>query len=374
VLYVDHNATAPILPAVRDAIEPLLGEAFANPSSPYGAARRVRERLEEARAQVASSVGAAPSEVVFVSGGTEAIEAALWGVAMGGEAERPHIVTARDEHTATLSVARWLAERGVAELTEIPVDADGHWTPADVLEALRPHTRIVSLMHANNETGVLHPIAEVARALGGRATLHVDAVQTWGKIPLDVNQLGCDLLSLSAHKIGGLKGTGALVVRGGTRLEPLIRGGLQERGRRGGTENAVGIVAMGCAASHLPERLRQAPAIRALRNRLEAGCLTQGDARINGTEPRVGNTVNVEFAGVDAESLLIRLDLAGICASSASACTTGTARPSHVLTAMGRTPAEAMGAVRFSLGPEHTDQDVDRLLEALREAVPLARE
>lgn len=360
-IYLDHNATTPVAPAVREAVLPLLGERFGNPSSGHREGRDARELLDRARRQVAAAFGARPTEVLLVSSGTEAIHTALRGA--GG-----HVVISAIEHSATLQAC---AGR---DATIVGVDARGVWSAEAVLDAVRPDTTLVSLMHANNETGAALPVAAVGRALRERGVpLHVDAVQSAGKLPVSLDVLCCDLISVSGHKIYGLQGAGALLVRHGTPLVPLIPGH-QERGRRGGTENLIGAVALGAACAGIEALLQQMTRVEALRDRLQAGVEALGGIVHCGDVPRVANTLSARFEGVDGESLLLHLDLRGIAASSGSACTTGDTRPSHVLLAMGLTPVQAHGALRLSLGVGTTDEDVDAALAVLAEIVPRLRE
>lgn len=360
-IYLDHNATTPVAPAVRDAVLPLLGERFGNPSSGHREGRDARELLDGARRQVAAAFGARPTEVLFTSSGTEAIHTAIRGAAGGGP-----VVTSAVEHAATFEA--W------PEATRVSVGASGAWEVAAVLDAVRPDTKLVSLMHANNETGAMLPVAEVGRALRERGVLlHVDAVQSAGKVPVSLDGLCCDLLSISGHKLYGLKGAGALIVRYGVRLTPLMAGH-QERGRRGGTENLIGVVGLGAACARVEELIAAMPRVAALRDRLQAGVEALGGIVHGAQVERTANTLSTRFPGVDGESLLLHLDLAGIAASSGSACTTGDTRPSHVLLAMGLSPAEAHGALRLSLGVGTTEGDVDATLAALADILPRVRD
>jgi cysteine desulfurase len=334
MIYLDHAATTPLHPEARRAMEPLLAGAYGNPSSLHAAGQEARRALDEARDRIAAALGVRADEMTFTSGGTEADNLALTGVFLAERARRPHLVTVATEHHAVLDTCRFLETLG-AEITILPVDGDGRVDPDEVRRALGTRTALVSVMHANNEIGTVAPLAEIAaitRAAG--VPLHTDAVQTAGTFPLDVGGLGVDLLSLSAHKFYGPKGIGALVVRRGVGLKPLLYGGSQERGRRAGTQNVAGIVGMARALDvALADREREAARQAALRDRLIGGVLASvPGAMLNGHPTRrLPNNVNLAFTGVDAEMLLVNLDLAGICASAGSACTAGSLEPSHVL-------------------------------------------
>jgi cysteine desulfurase len=368
-IYFDHNATTPLHPAALDAVTATLAKEFGNASSVHAFGQQAKARLDTARQQVAALLGADPADVVFTGSGTESDNLAVRGVAEAAESRgRRHLVVSAIEHEAVLNTARHLARRGW-DVTFVEPDQDGRITVDAVAAAVTPKTALVSVMHANNETGVVQPVAgigTVARAAG--AVVHTDAVQSAGKLALDVESLGVDLVSISAHKFGGPKGVGALWIRRGTRLAPILTGGRHERNRRAGTENVAGIVGFGVAAveamAALPDYGR---ALGSLRDRLEAGVL----ARVPGTvvngdrTNRVANTTNISFERVEAESLLIALDLEGIAVSTGSACSSGTLEPSHVLKAMRLPPSRTQGALRFSLGSTNTDAEVDRLLEVL---------
>lgn len=365
-IYLDNNATTPLAPAVLAAMGACLKECYGNPSSLHGAGAAAKERLAAARAQVAALLGAAPGEIVFTSGATEANHMAILGALALAPGKR-HIVASAVEHPSTLLLLRHLAAQGV-ELTLLEVDADGRLDPARLAAAIRDDTALVSLMWANNETGVIFPIDEAAALARGRGVLfHTDAVQAAGRVGIDVRRMPVDLISLSGHKLHAAKGIGALYVRKGVALPPLFFGH-QERKRRGGTENLAGAVGLGVAAELALQALVQGdPGTAALRDRLEQGLIERLPAvRINGAgAPRLANTCNVGFATVDAEIVLDRLDKAGICAASGSACTAGGTEPSHVLLAMGRSPAEALAAVRFSLSRFNSAAEIERLLDVL---------
>ncbi len=388
MIYLDHAATTPLDPAVLEAMRPFLTEHFGNPSSLHAPGRRARVAVEEARERVAAVLRCRPAEIVFTSGGTEADNAALRGVLTGPalrETGRPGLVTSAAEHEAVLRPAEWL--HGEGHPVEILAPGPhGAVTPAQVEAALTPATGLVSLMFANNETGTLNPIAEIAaRAHAAGALVHSDAVQGAGLLSLDVDALGVDLLSLTAHKIRGPKGTGALYVRSGTPFSPLVAGGAQERRRRGGTENVAGIVGL-ASALHRAEAAREATNARlaALRLRLvEAIRAAFGEAvRFNTPleqfhptpAPTAPHVLSVSFPEkdgrpMDGEMLLLGLDVAGVCASSGSACTSGALEPSHVLLAMGVERATAAATVRFSLGAETTTADVDAAAAVLADVV-----
>jgi cysteine desulfurase len=368
-IYFDHNATTPVHPAVVEAMVAALRDDYGNPSSVHRLGQRAKARLDEARGAVAALIGAEPGEIVFTSGGTEADNFALRGAAEALEATgRRHVVVSAIEHEAVLNTARALGRRGW-RLSIVPVDPRGVVAPEAVAECLADDTAVVSVMLANNEIGTIQPIAAIAELAHARGALvHTDAVQAVGKIPVDVGALGVDLLSLSAHKFNGPKGVGALWIRRGTRLVPLLTGGRHERNRRAGTENVPGIVGLGVAARLAREKLEgEAARLAALRDRLEAGILARvpGTAVNGGGAPRVPNTTNVSFERVEAESLLIALDLEGVAVSTGAACSSGALEPSHVLRALGLPPQRVQGSIRFSLGLGNTEADVDYVLDRL---------
>lgn len=366
IRYFDHNATTAVAPEVVAAMTPFFHELWGNPSSAYRFGHEVSRHLDAARERVAALINAQPREVIFTSGGTESNNAALQSALL--TTHRRHVVTTAVEHQAVLQFCGHLKRQG-CEVTIVPVRADGTLDLADVERAIRPDTAVVSVMLANNETGVLFPVAEVA-ALGRRQGVlcHSDAVQAPGKIPIDVRALDVDFLSLSGHKLNAPKGIGLLYVRHRTRFTPYLIGGHQERGRRAGTENVPYVVGFGRAAELAIARLPEEDTrVRSLRDRLETTLLANipGTVRNGAVEPRLPNTSSLAFEGVEAEALLLLLDQAGICASSGSACTTGSLSPSHVLSAMGCSPERAVGSVRFSLGYSNTAEDVDYLAEHL---------
>jgi len=367
MIYLDHNATTPIDPRVFEAMKPYLTEAFGNPSSIYRAGQDVRKAVEDAREHAARLLGAEPREVVFTSGGTESDNTSIKGLALNRG--KGHIITSTIEHPAVLKVVEWLEKRGFTA-TYVPVGSDGVVDPGDIKQAIQPDTIVVSVMHANNEVGTLQPIEQIAAIAHERGVMfHTDAVQTTGKLPIDVKRMGIDLLSLSAHKFYGPKGTGVLYVKRGTKFDPCVHGGHQEWGRRGGTENVAGIVGLGSAVEIAQaEMAAEASRVRVLRDRLEAGLAEHiGDMLFNGSrEKRLPNTASVCIKYVEGEAMLLNLDMRhGIAASSGSACTSGSLEPSHVLLAMG-IPAEiAHGSLRFSLGRATTREEIDKVIEVL---------
>jgi cysteine desulfurase len=367
VYYFDNNATTRVAPEVIEAMLPFLKDNWGNPSSAYTFGHELGRHLDHARTCVAELVHAEPREIIFTSCGTESINAALHS-ALITRPDRRHLITTAVEHSATLKFCAYLEKQGY-EVTLLPVDRDGAVDLRQLDQALRPDTALVSIMWANNETGVLFPVREVAELCRAKGVLcHTDAVQVAGKIPIDVKALGVDFLSLSGHKLHAPKGVGALYVKRHTKFQPYLIGGGQERGRRGGTENVAGVVAFGRAAELAMDQLPSESArIRALRDQLEAGILERvsGSSRNGPTEPRLPNTTNISFRGVEAEGVLMLLDQAGVCASSGSACTTGSMDPSHVLTAMGCSASRARASVRFSLGVYNTADEVAYLVEQL---------
>jgi cysteine desulfurase len=366
LLYLDHNATTPIDPEVRSSMLPWLENEFGNPSSVYSLGRRASAALAKAREQVASLVGALPSEIIFNSCGTEATNSAILS-ALAIDPDKRHIITSAVEHSATIKLCEYLATRGY-EITWLPVDKDGLLDPDKLETSITSETAIVSLLWANNETGVLFPVEEIASiTTRKKVPLHLDAVQAAGKVPINLEELGVQYVSLSAHKLYAPKGVGALYVNRRARYTPFLRGS-QEESKRGGTQNIASIVAFGKAAelaqSHL---LTAAQRIAKLRDRFEETILSNVDgARRNGTdEPRLPNTSNLTFAGIDAETALLLFDQEGLCCSAGSACSSGSINPSHVLTAMGVSRDEARASLRFSLGRTTTDSEVDRALEII---------
>ena len=367
-IYLDHNATTPVDPRVADAMDEAVRGCFGNASSIHAFGQSAKAALDDARSAVAGLLGARPNDVIFTGGGTEADNLAIRGVAEAAlPSGRRHLVASAIEHEAVLNTLKALSKRGWIS-TLLPAGAAGVVDPTDLEAAVTDGTALVSVMHANNEIGTLQPVAKLAEIAHRHGALfHTDAVQTAGKLPIDVAALGVDLLSISAHKFNGPKGAGALWIRRGTRLVAPTTGGRQERNRRAGTENVPAIVGLGAAAEIAGGKLAAEGArLAALRDRLEAALLDRvPDATVNGGGERVPNTTNISFHGVEAEALLIALDLEGIAVSTGSACSSGTLEPSHVLRAMGLTPRRAQSSIRFSLGLGNTDHDVERVVEVL---------
>lgn len=368
-IYLDHNATTAPRPEVIDLVTSVLRDTWGNASSVHAYGQQAKSVLDEARSRVATLIGADPAEVVLCGSGTESDNLAIRGAADAqADAGRRHLVTTAIEHEAVRATMAALGRRGF-RITTIPVDASGIVSVDAVREAVTPDTALVSVMHANNEIGTLQPIAEIAaitRASG--ALMHTDAVQTAGRIPVDVRALGVDLLTLSAHKFHGPKGAGALFIRRGVKLAPTLTGGRQERGRRSGTEPVAIYAGMGLAAELAQAALADEPGrLAPLRDRLETALLAgiPDTVRNGAASPRVPNTTNLSFAGVESESLLIGLDLEGVAVSSGSACSSGTLEPSHVLRAMGCSHARALGSVRFSLGASTTEDAIDHAIDAV---------
>jgi len=373
-VYLDHNATTPLDPAALEAMLPYLRESFGNPSSLHWFGQRARAAVEEARGQVAALLGAAPPEIVFTAGGSESDNMALRGALAKPSGARRKLVTTAIEHHAVLNTAKALRDEGhPVEIAR--VGEDGRLDLDELRSKVDDATLAVSVMLANNETGVLQPVAEVARLAHERGALvHCDAVQGGGKTTLDVRALDVDLLTLSAHKLYGPKGTGCLYVRRGTKMAPLVRGGAQERNRRAGTENVAGIVGFGVAASQAAKAMAaDGPRIAALRDRLEDHLLEIPGVLRNGAGPRVANTANVSFEGIDSEALLIALDLEGVAASTGAACAAGGIEPSHVLKAMGFSPERVQSSLRLSLGRGTTEAEVDYAARVIASAVARQR-
>ena len=376
-IYFDHNATTPVAEEVADALARATRDLFGNASSVHAFGQQAKAAMDEARSAVAALLAAEASDVVFTSGGTEADNLAIRGAAEAREpAGRRHLIASAIEHEAVLNTLKAMARRGW-RTTLLPVDAGGLVAPDALRGALADDTALVSVMHANNEIGTVQPIAELAAIAHERgAVFHTDAVQSAGKIPMDVRALGVDLLSISAHKFYGPKGTGALWIRRGLRLVPQMTGGRHERNRRAGTENVPGLAAMGVAAAHAAAaQAADAARIGALRDRLEAGILARiAGTAVNGVRaPRVPNTTNVSFDRVEAESLLIALDLEGVAVSTGSACSSGALEPSHVLRAMGLSAHRTQNSIRFSLGSGNTEAEVDHVLDLLPRLVDKLR-
>ncbi len=375
VYYFDNNATTRVAPEVVDAMVPFLREYWGNPSSAYAFGAQVHGHVEQAREKVATLIGADPREILFTSCGTESNNSALQSALV--TTGKRHVVTTKVEHSANINFGEHLEKQGF-EVTYLPVESDGSLDLHVLEQSIRPDTAIVSVMYANNETGVIFPIEEVAAICRSKGVLsHTDAVQVPGKLPIQVKSLGVDFLSLSAHKLHAPKGIGMLYVKRRTRYSPYVIGGHQERGRRGGTESVANIVAFGRAAELAMATLEdENTRVRALRDRLESWILTHipNTIRNGAREPRLPNTANIAFDFVEAEAVLMLLDQVGICASSGSACTTGSLDPSHVLSAMGVVPMRARGSVRFSLGIYNTSEDVDYLLQHLPRIIQRLRD
>lgn len=367
IIYFDNNATTRVAPEVVEAMLPFLRDFWGNPSSAYQFGSQLAKHIEEARARVAALVHAAPEEIVFTSCGTESNNAAIHS-ALAIHPQKRHIVTTAVEHSANIKYCKFLEKQG-CEITFLPVEPDGSLDLHLLDQSIRPDTAIVSVMWANNETGVIFPIEEAAAICRSKGVLfHTDAVQAAAKVKIDVKSVGVDYLSLSAHKLHAPKGIGILYVRRKSKFQPYLFGGHQEKGRRGGTENVAGMVAFGKAAELAAERLREEQTrVRAMRDRLESAILSDipNTVRNGGNEPRLPNTSNISFDGIEAEAILMQLDQIGVCASSGSACTTGSLEPSHVLTAMGIGPMRARGSIRFSLGIYNADEEVTYLLARL---------
>jgi cysteine desulfurase len=375
-VYMDHAATTPVDPRVVEAMEPFFSEKYGNPSSLYTLGQEAREAVEEARSRVAKLLNGNRESVIFTSGGTESNNLALKGVAIANRKKGRHIITTKIEHHAVLEPCEWLAKQGF-EVTYLPVDKYGLVTPSSLEQALRKDTILVSIMHANNEIGTIEPIAELGEIVKEHgAYFHTDAVQTYGKIPVDVQELNVDLLSLSSHKIYGPKGVGALYVRKGVRLDPLLHGGGHEFRKRSGTENVPGIVGLGKAAEIAGKEMKaEARKLIRLRDRLIKGALAIENSRLNGhPHKRLPNNANFVFLFVEGESLILELDFYGIAANTGSACSSKTLEPSHVLSAIGLKPEETHGSLRLTLGRQNTGEEVDYVLEVLPKVVDRLRQ
>jgi cysteine desulfurase len=371
-VYLDHNATTPVHPEVAATVQPYLGDLFGNPSSIHWAGRDVRKAVEDARENIAAFYGCRPLEIIFTSSGTESDNLALQGVAYLEGNKGKHVVTCQVEHPAIMNTCRFLESRGY-RVTYVPVNRQGIVEPEAVERAIEPDTILVTIMAANNETGCLMPIGEIgAIARRAGALMHTDAVQATGKIPLPWEKLPVDLLTFSGHKINGIKGAGGLIVRKGVEISPVTHGGHQERGRRGGTENVIGIVAMGKAFDLLRENMTSEVAeVRRLRDALERALFDRIPELVLNGHPtlRLPNTVNISFRYVEGEALLLNLDMLGIACSSGSACTSGSLEASPILLAMGADPTDSQGALRFSLGYGNTDEDVSYTVDAVEQVV-----
>jgi len=373
-VYLDNNATTPVLPDVFEAMRPYFTEHFGNASSIHHHGQETRAAVENARESVAELLGCSASEIIFTSGGTEGDNLAIAGLLASGG----HVITSSVEHHAVLHACQHAGEAG-AEVTVLPVDRRSQIDPADVRRALRPNTKLISVMTANNETGVLQPVEEIGKiAAEAGICFHTDAVQAAGKVRLDVKQIGCQALTISGHKIHAAQGTGALYLKKGTQLRPLFYGGRHERSRRAGTENVPGIVGLGKAAQIATAAFANGNdrKMAAMRDRLQQGILKVVDeAGVNGDgAPRVPNTANIHFDHIEGESLVIALDLKGLAVSTGAACSSGAIEPSHVLIAMGLRPDQARASIRFSLGKQTTEEDIDFALSLVPETVARLRE
>jgi len=373
-IYLDNNATTPLLPDVFEAMRPYFGEQFGNASSIHHHGQQTRAAVEDARESVAALLGCGAAEIVFTSGGTEADNLAIAGLIAAGD----HVITSSIEHHAVLLSCRHLEEIG-AEVTVLPVDGRSVIDPSDVGRALRPNTKLISVMMANNETGVLQPVEKIgAIAAEAGVYFHTDAVQAFGKVAIDVKRIGCQALSISGHKIHAPQGVGALYVQKGTKIHPLFYGGRHERSLRAGTENVAGIVGLGKAAQLAKQGLDRGDdkKMAAMRDRLQQGILAQvEEAGVNGSGVmRVPNTANIHFDHIDGEALVIALDLKGLAVSTGAACSSGALEPSHVLLAMGLRRDQARASIRFSLGRQTANEDIDFALALVAETVARLRE
>jgi len=375
LIYLDNNATTAVAPEVVEAMLPFLREQYGNPSSIYRFGGDIKKHVDHARDQVAAMLGALPEEVIFTAGGTEGDNASIFGVLDAIDPAKRHIITTQVEHPAVQTVCRYLKTKGY-RLTELRVDKNGALDLQQLQDDLTPETALVSVMWANNETGVVFPMDQIAAIVKSQGVLlHTDAVQAIGKIPIDVSQVPVDLLTISGHKFHAPKGVGAMYVRKGTRIRPFIKGGHQEIGKRAGTENVASIVGLGVASelalSHLEEENDR---VRKLRDKLESGILNScQEAILNGIE-RTPNTLNVSFKYIEGEAILLMLDEYGICASSGSACTSGSLEPSHVMRAMGVPFTAAHGSIRFSLSVYNKEEEIDKVIEVLPPIVDRLRE
>src|SRR5450432_2293527 len=373
-VYLDNNASTPVLPEVLEAMQPYFGERFGNASSIHHHGQETRAAVERARESLANRLGCRPAEIVFTSGGTEADNLAIFGLTAAGD----HVITSTVEHHAVLNSCKHLAEKGI-EVTSLPVDGRGQIDPDDLRRALRPKTKLVTIMFANNETGVIQPVEEIGKICAeADVYFHTDAVQAAAKAPIRVKEIGCDLLSISGHKIHAPQGVGALYVRKGTTLAPIFHGGSHERSRRAGTENVPGIVGLGKAAEIAITGFQNGETARmaALRDRLENSVVQKVEsAGVNGERaPRVPNTSNIYFDYIEGEALVIAFDLKGLAVSTGAACSSGAIEPSHVLTAMGLRPDRARASIRFSLGKQNTAEDVEFAIELVPAQVARLRE
>lgn len=385
-IYLDYNATTPVHPEIVKAMLPYYEEIFGNASSIHQFGQQARKAIDESREKIANFIGANPEEIVFTSGGTEANNFAIKGIAYANKEKGKHIITSSIEHHAVLNPCKYLEKQGF-QVTYLPVDKYGLIDPNEVKKAITHQTILITIIHANNEVGTIQPIAEIGKIIQNfnnqqlkvntqQIYFHTDAVQSIGKIPVNVDELKVDLLSLSGHKIYAPKGIGILYIRKGIRIQPLIHGGHHEKNRRAGTENVPGIIGLGKAIeiakiSMVEEKKR----LTDLRNKLYTGiCEKIDNVYLNGhLQERLSNTLNISFEFVEGESIILNLDMKGVAVSSGSACTSGSLEPSHVLKAMGIKPAIAQGSIRFSLGKDNTEEDIDYVLEILPEIIEKLR-
>lgn len=377
VIYLDHAATTPIDPEVLEAMTPYLKEKFGSASTLYSLGREARDAVEQARASVAQLIGARPEEIYFTSGGTESDNWAVFGVAAAKANKGKHIITSKIEHHAILEPCHWLEKHGYS-VTYLPVDSNGFVDPDELRRSITDETILITIMHANNEIGTIEPVEEIGKIAREKGIhFHTDTVQTVGHIPVDVNAINCDSLAISAHKLYGPKGIGAMYIRKGSRIERYMQGGGQENNRRAGTHNVAGIVGLGKAAELAQERMTdEAERLVRLRDMLIEGIeSTIENAKLNGDrKKRLPNNVNFSFEAVEGESMILLMDMNGICVSSGSACTSGSLDPSHVLIAIGLRHEQAHGSLRMTLGKENTEADVKRVLEVLPGIVRRLRE
>ena len=376
MIYMDHSATAPVDPAVFEAMKPYFIDSFGNASTLYSLGREGRMAMESARKQVASIINADPKEIIFTSGGTESDNIAIKGTAYRLKNKGNHIITSNIEHPAVTETCKYLAKHGF-DVTYVPVDNDGIVKASDVEDAITDKTILITIMHANNEIGTIQPIAEIGKIAREKGIyFHTDAVQSVGKIPVDVNELNVDMLSLSAHKLYGPKGIGALYIKKGVRLEPILHGGGHERGLRPGTENVPGIVGLGKACEISQENLEEEmQELTRLRDKLIKAVLEENEeAYLNGhPTQRLPGNVNFRFTGIEGESLILHLDSKGIAASTGSACSSTKLEPSQVLMAIGLKEVEAHGSLRISLGRDNTEEQIDYVIKSIKEVVDILR-
>jgi cysteine desulfurase len=369
-IYMDHSSTTPVDAAVAEAMLPYFSERFGNPSSLYSIGREARRAMEDARANVADMIGAKKEEIIFTGSGTESDNLAIKGLVYRNRKKGDHIITSSIEHHAVLHTCKYLETQGF-KVTYLPVSKEGLVNPEDVEDAITSKTILITIMHANHEIGTIQPVEEIGKLAKEKdIPFHTDAIQTAGNLPLNVDTIGVSLLSMSAHKMYGPKGVGALYVRKGTGLEPLMHGGGHERDIRSGTENVPGIVGFGKAAQLAKERLSEATKISMLRDSLIKGVLEIKDSFLNGhLEKRLPNNVNIRFSFIEGESMILNLDMKGVAASTGSACSSKSLEPSHILLAIGLRHEEAHGSLRFTLGRGNTQEDVDYVVSVLPEIV-----